>query len=173
MRNTFLKRKKRSWAFPRFAGSVSLRARLFGLVAGPPQSPAARVGRQFALAHPPVHLTRGRRNLFSQLFFLAPAFNVQLSTSQLSFSVPPSRGFFSHNQLYLGATHEGVCPKTPQAEGRGGSGPGGHLPRQTLFSHKDNLIMGYLKFWKLSEKPFEEVVQRTFFLRKRRPSRGP
>ena len=42
------------------------------LVAACPYRLRRGIRRQCAPAHPPVHLTRGRRNIFCKLVFLAP-----------------------------------------------------------------------------------------------------
>ncbi|HMD67794.1 MAG TPA: hypothetical protein VKF42_02880 [Chitinivibrionales bacterium] len=105
---------------------------------GPPSSPAWRTAEE----------------IYSAKYFFAPAgilgtnvgslSQVPLPTVnfQLSFSVPPQQSFLSRKSIFLGATHEGVCPKTPQAREarRGGLGPGGHLPRQEFILVYSNYI---------------------------------
>jgi len=81
------------------AGSVSLRARPFGLVAGPPRWPLAGVGRQSRYGGTaPVHLTqRQRKSILSTSTSHANPYLPQMSqdiisrfqTFQLFFSVPP------------------------------------------------------------------------------------
>ena len=83
------------------------------------------------------------RILFSKSCCQLPTVNFQLF-----FSVPPQPKFLSRKSTYLGATHEGVCPRIAGAirdvlfyqGGAGSRGPGGHFPHQYPISFFNNLI---------------------------------
>ncbi len=115
-------------------GPVFLRARPFGLVAACPYRLRRGIRRQFAPAHPPVHLTRGSGNLFCQLLFfcatrhpleiycqLVYVFSSQplnFSTFQRLFSGAPTQVLDSCNSSLSGCTQEGVT-EDRRAVGRG------------------------------------------------------
>ena len=69
----FHRKTKKTYVSPVPQARSSHLARLFASLPGRPSPLRGGVSRQFALAHPPVHLTRGSRFIISQVILLAPA----------------------------------------------------------------------------------------------------
>ena len=154
--------KLRIWALPSPSrtlrlGSVFLRARLFASLPDRPSRLRRGVGRQFALAHPPVHLTRGRRDsIQSRVSSLANRYPKQINQDFFfDFSTLQP---FNHSTFQLSLCHCSLgCPPTEAAflqVNLLGGHPGGGSERPARDWHL-SVMLGHAPGWSEGDDPWK------------------